>query len=803
MRPSPRLLPLSLCIAIALPAMAAEPADDWGLCPVEDTVPAFADAPTPGAKGEVRTNLPTDILGDMLDAKEQDSTIFTGNVALSRGDQFLGTDKLTYNSETGKYLAEGSVRYQDDGMRVVAERAEGDQEADIHRIDNLRYQLIGRRGSGRADRIELTGDTGRMTGSTYSTCPPSQRAWELRAQRIDIDTERGMGTARNATLRIGKVPVLYVPWISFPTDDRRRTGLLYPAVGLSGRNGFDYRQPIYLNLAPNYDATITPRLMTKRGALLGGEFRWLYPEGSGEVSATYMPSDRLPENDPGRYVDADRVPISDDRLPDTNRGQFRLQATHNFSPTWYASSNLGYVSDKYYLQDFSNSLYGVSSYFIRSDAGIYGRGRYWDAALVADHYQLTDYTLRDENLPFDRLPRAYAHWAQPFAGFVQAGVDTEAVRFGHKTFLGGTRVDVKPFVAFPFEGDSWFITPKLAYRYTGYELEGSATERAQEAVERYGGTLTPQLVSQFSDNAPSRGVPITSLDAGMYFDRDTTIRGDRFLHTLEPRIYYLNVPYRNQNDIPLFDTLPTTFSWGQLFRDNRYTGADRQTDANQLTAAVTTRLISADDGRERLTASVGQIQYFDDSRVVAPGEVAVDRGKSAWVADVSVMPSDRWTINGTYQWDPKARQEDLASIRARYLFGDAGVVNLGYRYRRDLLEQADLSFVYPINENWSLVGRYYYALDDKKLLESIAGVQWESCCLAVRVVARRYLRSRDGDLNDSLQVEFELKGLGSAGQNAKRVLRRSILGYDRDDLYLVPPSSVTRRQTEQTPDPSL
>lgn len=787
--------------------MAAEGEDDWGLCPVDEAVPAFADAPAPGTTGDgLRTTLPTDIIGDALDGTEQDQTVFQGNVALSRGDQFLGTDRLTYDSERGTYVAEGSVRYQDDGMRVVAERAEGNQEADTHRIENLRYQLTGRRGSGRADRIELTGDKGALIGSTYSTCPPSQRAWELRAQRIDIDSARGEGTARNATVRIGRVPVLYVPWIVFPTDDRRRTGLLYPALSSNGRNGLDYRQPIYLNLAPNYDATITPRLMSKRGAMLGGEFRWLYPEGRGRVSGAWMPSDQLPGNDPGRYVDALGNRIAADQLPDRNRGQLQLEALHNVSTDWHALANIGWVSDRYYLQDFSNSLFGVASYFLRSEVGLFGRGRTWEAAVSADYHQLADFTLTEGNLPFDRLPRMVARWNQPFGRFVQAGVDAEAVRFGHEVYDGGSRLDVKPYVAFPLEGASWYVTPRLAYRHTSYQLEGDALSRATGFATRNGIAPTPAnlapLLSRFADDAPSRNLPITSVDAGMYFDRDTTIRGTRYLHTLEPRLYYLNVPFEDQDAIPLFDTLPMTFSWGQLFRDNRYTGADRQTDANQLTTALSTRLISEDDGRERLSASLGFIQYFDDSRVVAVGEVPVARGRSAWITDVSAMPSDRWMLNASYQWDPKERRQDLASVRARYLLGDSGIVNFGYRYRRDLLEQADLSFLYPLNPNWSLVGRYYYSIDDRKLLESIAGVQWESCCLAVRVVARRFLRNRTGELNDSLQVEFELKGLGSAGQNAQRVLRRSILGYDRDDLYLVPPSSVTRGQPDRTPDPT-
>lgn len=785
-----RLLPLSLCIALALPAQAADDSDTWRLCPVGDAVPAFGDAPEPIGTPELRTTQPTDIEGDELQDTQAQQTLVQGNVQLKRGDQFLGTDRLTYNSETGDYTAEGSVRYQDSGMRIVADRAEGNQESDTHSISDLRYQLIERRGNGGAKRIELQGTQGSLIGSTYTTCDPSQRGWELRASRIDIDTDKGMGVARNATVRIGKVPVLYVPWLTFPIDDRRRTGLLYPSISLSGRNGFDWKQPIYLNLAPNYDATLTPRIMSDRGIVLGGEFRWLYEQGRGEVAGTWMPTDKLPQNEPDRYLlDGAGNPIAGATLPDSNRGQFGLGATHNFNPSWYASSNLGWVSDTHYLEDFSNSLYGVSSYSIRSEAGLFGHGQNWTASLMADHYQLADYTLTEGNLPFDRLPRAVGHWAMPFGQVFETGIDAEAVRFEHQVFDAGSRLDVKPYVSMDLQGASWFVRPKLAWRYTGYQLDDAL-------AARLGG-----------DASPTRSLPIASVDAGVYFDRETEILGDRYLNTLEPRLYYLNVPTRDQSGLPLFDTGAMTFSWGQLFRDNRYTGPDRQTDANQLTTALTTRLISQDDGRERLAASIGQIRYFDDSLVTVPGEVPVERGKSAWIADVGVSPSDRWTINGTYQWDPKFRRQDLASLRARYLFGDTGVFNVGYRYRRDLIEQADVSFLYPITENWSAVGRYYYSIFDHKVLETIAGVQWESCCLAVRVVARRYLRNRSGDLNNSIQVEFELKGLGSAGQDSARVLRRAILGYDRDDLYLVPPSSVQRSNNpgdaDQTPDPTL
>ena len=419
--------------------------------------------------------------------------------------------------------------------------------------------------------------------------------------------------------------------------------------------------------------------------------------------------------------------------------------------------------------------------FAAFSSGWYG-GRGWTAGVSADHWQLADFTLSEAVLPYHRLPRAFVQWERAVGSGFVAGVEAEAVRFQHEVFDAGSRLDLKPWVSLPLDGDSWFLRPTAAFRHTSYRLDDGL-------ARTLGG-----------DASPSRSQPILSLDAGAYFDREVRIKGEEYLHTLEPRLFYLKVPYSDQSDMPLFDTQPLTFSWGQLFRDNRYSGADRQADANQLTVAVSSRMIRHSDGRERLSGSLGQIRYFDESRVIIPGEPITERGRSAWVADANYAPTDRWTFGASYQWDPKFKRTDLASVRARYLLPDDGVFNLGYRYRRSLLEQADLSFLYPINSVWSVVGRYYYSLMDSKALESLAGVQWDSCCVAVRLVGRRYVHNRAGDLSSSIMLEIELKGLGSAGQDTKRTLRRAILGYNRDDLYLVPPQTATGQPTP--PDPN-
>ena len=778
MRPVLRLLPLPFSIALCLPAMAAgDKPDNWGLCPVQDVIPSFTDLPvasggnTAQARAD-RADQPTTIEGDRQDGTDT-NLAYQGNVVLQRGDQYLNADNLSFDQENNTYVADGNVRYQDGGMRIIAKRAHGDQSKDTHEIEDLRYQLVSRRGNGGADSIDMSGALGSLHGSTYSTCDPDQRAWELTARRIDVDTDEGWGTARGATIRIGRVPVLYVPWIKFPIDDQRHTGVLYPSISTSGRNGFDYRQPIYLNLAPNYDATLTPRYMSNRGVSLAGEFRYLYQNGRGELEANWMPKDDLVEDRIRDIANGTPSPY-DDPLRTDNRGMFRYGGSHNFNRQWQARANVAWVSDSRYVEDFSNSLYGASATSLTSTVGLYGRGRYWDAGIMADAWQLADYTIAESSLPYNRMPRLYMNWNQPLGKWFTAGLQAETVRFQHNDYGDGSRLDLKPYVSMPLQGASWYITPTLAWRYTSYQLEDDL------AASPPGG-----------DKKPSRSLPIASLDAGLFFDRDTEIKGSRFLQTLEPRLYYLNAPYRDQSGLPLFDTRPFTFSWGQLFRDNRYSGPDRQTDANQLTVAMTTRLIRQSDGHERLSASVGQIFYFDDTLVVVPGETPVESGKSAWVADANYSPTDRWTIGASYQWDPKFRREDLASLRARYLFDNDGIVNLSYRYRRNLLEQADASFLYPITPTWSAVGRYYYSILDKKPLEAIAGVQWDSCCMAVRALVRRYVRNREGDLNNSFQVEFVLKGLGSAGQNTERTLRRAILGYYRDDLYLVPPSNTT------------
>lgn len=734
-RPVLRLLPF--CLAMACTARAQELSDaNWALCPSPEGMPLFQPLPE-GPKPGKGTPLPTDIDAEKLDVSEKEVTVLTGNVELRRGDQWLGTDKLTYRHESETFFTEGPVKFQDRRIRFQAAKAEGNQKAETVRLEDVRYQFNDNLGNGRADVITVVDEKGRMEGATYSTCPPGQRQWEIAASRIDVDQAEGMGSARNATLRLGGVPVLWLPYFRFPTDDRRRTGLLMPKIGYDSEDGFKYEQPIYLNLAPNYDATLKPRLISERGFMFGGEFRYLFPRHRGEIDATWMPNDDIAGYD---------------------RGLASWRHLTTISPHWYADANLNHVSDVHYFEDFGDRLSTTSITMVTSRAGVYGRGLGWTASLDAQSWQIASPNIAPGAEPYRELPAARASWARPLAPWLEVGATGEAIRFDHETLAAGDRIDVRPFVRFPMGGAAWFVTPEFAWRYTAYSLDEG-------------------LVPAGGDSSPSRSTPIMSLDAGAFFEREFDWRGGDFLQTLEPRLFYLNVPYREQDDLPLFDTRPLTFGWPGLFRTNRFSGGDRQGDADQVTLALTSRVLAAEDGRELLSAGIGRIHYFDPPRVTLPGSPPLTDEGSAWVAEASVSISERWNVGIAHQWDPEDSRTYLSAVRGQWRFDRGGLLNAAYRYRADEVEQTDISFALPVNDRWSIMGRWNYSLLDRETLEAMGGFEWRSCCVALRILAREYIREFTGEKKSGIYFELELNGVGGIGRNTARVLDDAILDY--------------------------
>lgn len=744
-----RLLPL--CLAISGAVRAQEPAQPtWNLCLNTNTIPLFRDLATAPVK---RESAATDISATSLDVKTGEVTVFSGDVELVHADQWMNTDKVTYRHESEQFVTEGQVRYQDRALRLTAEAAAGDQKADTLTMGQVHYQFNDQLGNGTAATAVMKGPVGSMTSATYSTCPPGQRQWEFSASRISVNDKTATGVAHNVSLRLGGVPVLWLPLISFPTDDKRRSGLLSPTLGRDDINGLDVRIPVYLNLAPNYDATLTPRWLSKRGLMHQGEFRYLTAHSRGQFNGTWL---------------------GNDDVTGTDRSLLNWKSNTTINRHWYTSTNFNYVSDDNYFGDFGDSIDATSISLLNSSAGVYGRGKYWSASLTAEAWQIASPLVIEGNEPYRRLPRLQASAQRPFARWLEAGIGFEAVRFAHdaldagsRRYDNGNRVDVLPYLRLPFGGNSWFVTPELAWRYTGYSsLEG-------------------RLVDNGADTSLTRSLPIASVDAGVYFERDLKWGGQDYIQTLEPRMYYLWVPYRDQSELPLFDTGALTFSWSSLLRENRFGGADRQADANQVALALTTRILSAADGRERLRAGVGRITYFEQPRVGLLTSLP-DSGNSgsAWIGTLDLVVSDWWSMGVTQQWDPEEQRTDLSSARGQLRLKRGTIVNAAYRYRRGTpgqtkVEETDLSFIIPVGNSWNLYGRWNYSLHDNQTIEALAGFEWDSCCLAVRLLGRQFVRSLNSPDNLGIYLEIELKGLGSFGRNTAGFLDNAILGYTR------------------------
>lgn len=707
-----------------------------------------------------RDSASADVLAEYVDSSDRSLYRLDGNVRMQRYDQLLRADHLDYNDGTTAYDARGNVRYQDSTLLLSADRLRGTTLPDHGQADNVRYQLLTSRGNGVAGMAELVDPQHtRLQTATYSTCDPGHRVWEFSARDIAIDKTTGVGKAHGATMRLGKVPFLYLPYFTFPTDDRRKSGFLYPTFGKSSNSGFMVGIPYYLNLAPNYDATLTPYLYSERGAMLGTEFRYLTGLGKGQLNVDYMPNDRR--------AGSDHANLPRDLEDGADRYYMSFRHSLRLDRQWGFSTTVRRASDKYYFKDFNSDLVSVTPSTLSSNAYLRGSGTWWSASLGVNSYQNVDPEYTDSRLQYKRWPRATFNMDLPLARNFEFGMGTEAVAFRKDDVVEGNRLDLYPYIAAPMEGAAWFLRPELAYRYTAYQLQGNS--------DQYG----------FGKRSPSRALPIASVDGGLIFERNAHLFGNSYTQTLEPRLYYLYVPYRDQDALPLFDTREMTFDFWQLFTPNRFSGADRQMDANNLTGALTTRLLD-DGGVEKASFSFGQIRYFDRQRVQRSANAApTDYEGSAYVSQFALQLSDQWRLNSSYQWNPNTHHTSVGTLGVQRRLGIDGVLNFTYRYRDRFMEQFDVSTVYPLSDRWRLLGRWNVSLRDRqdwrrgapKTLEALAGVEYEGCCLAVRLVGRHYVRDYEGNTTNAIMLEIQFKGLGSFNPQTEDFLHHAILGY--------------------------
>lgn len=722
----------------------------------------------------LRDTAQTHVWSDHVESPDQTIYHLTGHVKTIRADQELHADVADYNSDTTDYDARGNVHYQESAQLMSADHMVGNTNNSAGVASgNVRFQMLDSHGNGTAVRGEML-DANRNTYSvaTYSTCDIGRHIWEIRAKKIDTDQNTNRGVAHSATMNVYGIPFFYTPYMSFPLNNERQSGFLYPYFEHTGYAGYQFRIPYYFNLAPNYDATLIPRYYTLRGAMLSGQARYLFPKTKGEFDFEFMPNDL--------YNDQKITPTSIN-----TQGQQRYlykftNSTAVWGP-WVLVTSINRASDQNYLHDFGDDLFSVSTNLLYSNLYLYGSGNWWSASVGGDLYQNVDPSEPNSVEPYKRLPRATFNMDIPFARWYDVGLTSEAVAFHKFDMVEGSRVDLNPYIDADFQGAAWFIRPKLAYRYTAYSLDSG-----YKNYSAYG-PISAGTTSPFTQSNPTRSMPIFSLDQGLVFERSTSLFNTNYTQTLEPRLYYLYVPYRNQNNLPLFDTNLMAFDDWMLFAPNQFSGADRQMNANNLTAAVTTRLLD-DGGVERLSATFGQIRYFTPQLVQVPGVNATNWRGSDYVTELSSQLNDQWTMSTEYLWNPNTRKTDLGTFTVQRRLGFDGVLNFSYRYRPGLLEQYDISAVYPLTDRWRLIGDWTYSTMDKRTVEAVAGVQYEGCCVKVSVVARHYVTGYDGVVttlpnqigpgtNTAIMFELEFKGLGNLAGQTENVLRRDILGY--------------------------
>jgi LPS-assembly protein len=717
--------------------------------PASPTPQAAATAPasTPAAASPQKNskNDPISITTDQATVGVDGKATVKGNVVVKQGDREIHADQVQYDEKTGAIKSQGGVDYTDPLVHVTGEGGDYSPDGGAE-FKSAQFELRQRSARGSADELQLTpAGVINLQGVRFTTCPEPDAAWQLRAKRITLDTKNRVGTGRDAQVEFEGVPLIYLPWVSFPLGNERKSGFLFPSIGQTSRSGAQLAVPYYWNIAPNADFTFDPILYSKRGADVGGEARILTQGEHTELSWNYLPHDDMFGESRSR-VRLENVT----ELPDNFR--FSVDATN--------------ISDSHYFEDFAQNSETTSTAFVERRATLSYRDEHWRIDGEAQQYQTVDDTLAPTDRPYARVPSLIASADFGFGPGqrLRYGFDSEVVNFQRAVGETGWRMDLMPAASLNLDGPGYFLRPGIAWRGTQYQLDD---------------------VPAGTPRSPSRTLPIASFDAGLLFERDPDAWGRKL--TLEPRILYLYVPYRNQNDLPVFDTAVPDLNLVELFRTNRYVGGDRVGDANQISIGVTSRLLDASDGRQFLSATLGQTYYFEPPRVLLPGEVPATHDHSDLVGQLTVSAFKNWNAGIGLQWDPTTSLRQREEIDIQYRPSGEKVVNLAYRFQRDLLEQADISAAWPISQHWNVFARGVYSLKDSETIERFAGFEYRANCWKVRMLARRFVSTRPpvgttsttGQQDTGFFLQLELTGLASVGSAADTFLTSSIRGYTR------------------------
>jgi len=739
LRSAPQLVP---------PAPAAQPRPS----------PAAQPQPSPALTRTTPTSLDGGavfVRADRVEGVAEQYVEAAGKVELRSRRETVLADWLRYDFVADEIWGKGDVliRHGIDWITGPELRFKRSSETGFFTSPRFYIGENGARGS--AAEIRFAGpDRYEATDARYTTCVAPRDDWYIRMGELEVDKARNVGTGHDATLYFLGAPIGYVPWIEVPLSSERKSGFLTPTLASTNIRGFEYAQPYYLNLAPNYDATIVSRVMTKRGLQVGTEGRYLFDTFQGEARAEYLYNDRV-----------------------TGTTRYLLASRHTqslgFVPGLTGYWNLNKVSDNTYFADLSDHVGLTSQTTLPREGGFTWAGAPWQLIARAQAFQTLQDPGAQQPLPYNRVPQLFARLEEvDWNGLAFAGV-AEYAYFRQPTLTTGQRVYAWPTVAWEREGAAWSVSAKTGVHLRHYDLN-----------EKRPG------VSNTLDYA----IPITSLDGRLLFERDWNVLGQDFVQTLEPRAFYVYVPHRNQASAPVFDTALDDYNFSQLFSVNRYLGNDRIGDANQLTLAVASRLIDPETGAERLRVAVGERFYFEDQR-----EVLSESPRSAATSDLLLgiegRLSDAWSIAALWQFNFDTSRTERTTAGFRYTPGPGRVFNASYSYSRQYfdpigkqsqLNQFDLSAQWPLGANWTVLGRWNYSLLENNTLEAVAGVEYNAGCWVLRLVGQR-LTTTTQTATNSVYLQVELNGLARFGTSPLELLRRSVPGYQRTNDPTVSP----------------
>lgn len=722
------------------------------------------------------SSLPLEARADRASYWLQDRAELSGGVQLTQGDRVVRAPSAQIDLTQRTVTLPDAVTVSDPDMVLAGERAAMNIDTKALELTDVQYLLSGAEMRGDATRVTRseTGDLN-LTGTRITRCPPGNRGWHFGAREIIVPEGEVFAVARSAVLKIGSVPVFYAPVIRFPVSDERQSGWLFPNVGYSNEDGADVSLPYYLNLAPHYDATIVPRYLSKRGTGLEAQFRYRSSWSESVLRGAALPEDDLYDGTferedffevfpNGEFEPADRWLYGMEHV-----GFQRFAFGEVRSVVDYTA-----VSDRDYFRDLGSDL-GVASQIELERRGELQLNRGdLQVRLWAQRFQRLDEVGVD---PYQRVPELELSYEQALLGPLRWSIGSEWALFDRDLdevagleAVTGSRLHVEPRLRLPLSWPYGFLDLSAGFRFTRYDLDDNNTSG---------------LRTQFEET-PERSIGVGSIDAGLIFERDLKLFGTGLIQTLEPRAFYLNQSFEDQQDLPRFDASVLTFQYSQLYRENRFAGLDRIGDANQLATGVTTRFLSATDGREYLRASVGQIWYFQDREVTLSGTPTDDdrHSSSALAGELAASIGRHWRAQASLIWDPHDDQMEETGVSVSYQPGPRRIVNAGYRFQRaGDIDQTDFSVYWPLSRHFSFVGRWNYDLASGRTIERFGGLEYNDCCWQLRLLARRFIDSPSAaqidevDADEGVFVQIVFKGLAGFGNKLEAVLSRGIKGY--------------------------